>query len=239
MALSTIDCEQMIHEAGKAGKALFVIKQNRFNPPVMAVKQMLDEGKLGRVYSVQMNGCWNRGSGYYRDSWHGTRELDGGILFTQFSHFIDLLYWMIGDVNEAYACAANFSHGDCISFDDAMTACLRFNNGAIASLHFTINSYERNMEGSMLIVAEKGTIKIGGQYLNTLEYIKAEADSPAMLPEERPANSYGDYQGSMSNHDKIYGHVKDVLTKGVVNRFSGHEGLKTVEIIEKIHQAAK
>jgi predicted dehydrogenase len=239
MALSAADCRQMIQEADEAGKNLFVIKQNRFNPPVAAVRQLLIDGSLGHVYSVQVNGCWNRGAGYYKDSWHGTVELDGGILFTQFSHFIDLLYWMIGDVKEAYAFGGNFAHGDSIAFDDAIAACLRFSNGAIASLHFTINSYETNMEGSMLIVAEKGTVKIGGQYLNTLEYIRSGTDSPMMLPAGRPANSYGDYQGSMSNHDRIYEHVREVLTKGAVNLFNGHEGFKTVEIIEKIHLAAK
>jgi len=239
MALSSDDCRQMIGAAEKAGKTLFVVKQNRFNPPVIAVKKMLDEGRLGRVYSVQVNCCWNREGGYYRDSWHGTRGLDGGILYTQFSHFIDLLYWLIGDVREAAGFSDNFSHQDCIDFEDTVTASLRFGNKALGSLHFTINSYGKNMEGSLVIVGEKGTVKIGGQYLNTLEYVAIEGDDRIDLPAGNPANSYGDYQGSMSNHDKMYGHVVDVLTKGAPNLFGGGEGLKTVEIIEKIYQAAK
>lgn len=239
MALSSADCKQMIDEAVKAGKTLFVVKQNRFNPPVKAVKQMLDEGRLGRICSVQLNCCWNREAGYYRNSWHGTRELDGGILFTQFSHFIDLLYWMIGDVKEAFSFSDNFLHEDCILFEDTLTAALRFENNTLASLHFSINSYKKNMEGSLMIVAEKGTVKIGGQYLNTLEYLEVEGNPLVNLPAGSPANSYGAYQGSMSNHDKMYAHVTEVLTKGAVNRFSGHEGLKTVEIIEKIYQAAR
>ena len=239
MALTAADCRKMIAVATKAGKDLFVVKQNRFNPPVIAVKKMLEEGRLGRVYSVQVNCCWNREGSYYRDSWHGTRDLDGGILFTQFSHFIDLLYWLIGDVREAVGFSDNFSHQGCIDFEDTVVSSLRFESNALASLHFSINSHRKNMEGSLVIVGEKGTIKIGGQYLNTLEYLAIEGDERVDLPAGNPANSYGDYQGSMSNHDRMYGHVVDVLTKGATNLFGGVEGLKTVEIIEKIYQSAK
>lgn len=240
MALNAGDCREMIREAEQAGRQLFVVKQNRFNPPVEAVKRMLDKGDLGRIYSVQVNCCWNRSADYYINSWHGTRELDGGILFTQFSHFIDMLYWMMGDVREVAAFTDNFSHKGVIAFEDAGVACLRFDNGALGSLHFTVNSYEKNMEGSVTIVAEKGTVKIGGQYLNTLEYqqIRGREIGPGELASGGPPNDYGKYQGSMSNHDKMYRHVTDVITKGALNQFSGYEGLKTVEIIEKIYMAA-
>jgi UDP-N-acetyl-2-amino-2-deoxyglucuronate dehydrogenase len=239
MALFTSDCEKMIRVAEEVNRQLFIVKQNRFNPPVIAVKQMLEEGKLGDIYSVQVNGFWNRGMAYYKDSWHGTREMDGGILYTQFSHFIDLLYWMIGEVKEVHAYKNNFAHKSCTGFEDAVVACLRFDGGPIASLHFTVNSYAKNMEGSFTLVAEKGTVKIGGQYLNTLEYLDAESDGPYKLSPGNPANDYGTYQGSMSNHDKMYGHVIEVIEKGCPNRFSGYEGLKTLDIIEKIYKAAK
>lgn len=238
MALYSGDCREMIRESENAGKQLFIVKQNRFNPPVEAVKQMLDNGKLGRIYSVQVNCCWNRAAAYYINSWHGTRELDGGILFTQFSHFIDLLYWMIGDVKEVAAFRDNFSHKGIIAFEDTGVACLRFDNGALGSLHFTVNSYEKNMEGSVTIVAENGTVKIGGQYLNTLEYQQICGGGLVELASGNPPNDYGRYQGSMSNHDKMYRHVVDVIMKEAPNQFSGYEGLKTVEIIEKIYKAA-
>src|SRR5260370_33470651 len=106
----------MMNGEAKAGIHLFGLKQNRSIPPVKAAKHMLDEGRLGRICSVQLNCCWNREAGYYKDSWHGTRAFDGGILYTQFSHFIDLLYWMIGDVKEAFSFSGNFLHGDCIQF---------------------------------------------------------------------------------------------------------------------------
>lgn len=238
MALKAEDCLGMIRAAGQAGRELFVVKQNRFNPPVLAVRKLLDEGRLGRIYSVQVNGSWSRAADYYRDAWHGTRDLDGGILFTQFSHFIDLLYWLVGDVRAASAYVHNFHHPYLAAYDDAVVATLRFESGALGSLHFTTNSFGRNAEGSFMIAAETGTVKIGGQYLNTLEYAFVKDNGPIELRPQGPANDYGGYRGSMSNHDKMYAHVVDVLTKGHPNRFSGTEGWKTVEIIEKIYKSA-
>jgi UDP-N-acetyl-2-amino-2-deoxyglucuronate dehydrogenase len=229
----------MIAAAEQAGRELFIVKQNRYNPPVAAVKELLDKNRLGRISSVQVNCCWHRGPLYYQDSWHGSRELDGGILYTQFSHFIDLLYWMIGEVKEVAAFTGNFTHTDSIEFEDTGVAILRFGNGALGALHFTIDSFRQNMEGSLTIVAEKGTVKIGGQYLNKLEYQQLGDGMIGELPPGNTSNDYGHYQGSMSNHDKVYQHVVDVITNGHPNQFSGLDGLRTVEIIEKIYSAAK
>lgn len=240
MALTVQDCGAMIHAAERANRRLFVVKQNRFNPPVAAVKRAIDEGRLGRIYSIALNCFWNRNPDYYlNDPWKGTRSLDGGCLYTQFSHFIDLLYWMAGDVTEAHAFVDNFGHGETVEFEDAGTAVLRFRSGAIGTVHFTINSYKKNMEGSLTIFAEKGTIKIGGQYLNELEYQNIENYTIAGLPPGKPANQYGHYVGSMSNHDEVYGNVVDVLLSQGVIATNGFEGLKTVEIIEKIYESAQ
>ncbi len=101
MAISVFDCGEMIKEAEKANKRLFVVKQNRYNPPVKAIKDALDENRLGKILSIQLNCFWNRNEEYYSQSdWKGTIKLDGGTLFTQFSHFIDLLYWMFGDIKK-------------------------------------------------------------------------------------------------------------------------------------------
>jgi UDP-N-acetyl-2-amino-2-deoxyglucuronate dehydrogenase len=100
MALSVYDCGEMIKAAERMNKRLFAIKQNRFNPPVEAIKKMIDEGKLGKIHSIQLSCFWNRNPDYYQNSWKGTLKLDGGTLYTQFSHFIDLLYWIVGDVKQ-------------------------------------------------------------------------------------------------------------------------------------------
>ncbi|MBS1778690.1 MAG: Gfo/Idh/MocA family oxidoreductase [Bacteroidetes bacterium] len=239
MATSVYDCGEMIKMAEQVNKRLFAIKQNRFNPPVAAVKQAIDEGRFGKIYSVQLSCFWNRNKDYYENSWKGTKDLDGGTLYTQFSHFIDLLYWMIGDVKSVEAFTGNYAHQDTIEFEDTGVAILSFYNGAIGTVNYTVNSYEKNMEGSLTIFAEKGTVKIGGQYLNELEYQNIENYKIDNLPEGNKANNYGNYQGSMSNHDKVYENLIDVLTNNASISTSAFEGLKTVEIIDKIYSAAK
>jgi len=239
MAINVNDCGEMIKAAEKNNKRLFAIKQNRFNPPVAAVKEALENGVFGKIYSVQLSCFWNRNFEYYHDSWKGTQELDGGTLYTQFSHFIDLLYWLVGDVESVQAYTNNYAHKGIIDFEDTGVAIARFYNGVIGTINYTVNSYKKNMEGSITIFAEKGTVKIGGQYLNELEYQSIEGFEFTDLPAGNTANNYGNYQGSMSNHDKIYENVIDVLSNGGSISANSFEGLKTVEIIDKIYKAAR
>jgi len=239
MALSVQDCGDMINAAERANRRLFIVKQNRFNPPVAAVKKLIDEKRFGRIYSVQLSCFWNRNEAYYKDSWKGTKNMDGGTLFTQFSHFIDLLYWMIGDVKEVAGYTGNMGHEGIIEFEDSGVIGLKFYNGAIGTINYTVNSYKKNMEGSLTIFGEKGTVKIGGQYLNELEYQDIEGYKIENLPPGNPPNQYGQYQGSMSNHDKVYQNLIEVLSGSGIIATNGFEGLKTVEIIDKIYSNAK
>ena len=240
MAITVYDCGEMIKEAEKANKRLFVVKQNRYNPPVKAIKEALDENRLGKIFSIQLNCFWNRNAEYYNQSdWKGTVNLDGGALFTQFSHFIDLLYWMFGDIKRTESITRNFNHNGIIEFEDTGVVIVEFYNGVIGTINYTVNSYSKNMEGSLTIFGEYGTVKIGGQYLNELEYQNIKDYKITNLPEGNPPNNYGQYVGSMSNHDKVYKNVVDVLlNKGTIGT-NGFEGLKTVEIIDKIYTAAK
>ena len=240
MAITVYDCGEMIKEAEKANKRLFVVKQNRYNPPVQAIKVALDENRLGKVFNIQLNCFWNRNVEYYTQSeWKGTINLDGGTLFTQFSHFIDLLYWMFGDIKKVEAITRNFNHKKIIEFEDSGVVLVEFYNGIIGTINYTVNSYLKNMEGSLTIFGELGSVKIGGQYLNELEYQNIKDYRINDLPAGNPPNNYGQYVGSMSNHDKVYNNVIDVLlNKGIIGT-NGFEGLKTVEIIDKIYNAAK
>jgi UDP-N-acetyl-2-amino-2-deoxyglucuronate dehydrogenase len=237
MAINVSDCGEMIKMAEKMNRRLFAIKQNRFNPPVVAVKNAIDEGVLGKIYSVQLSCFWNRNEDYYANSWKGTKSLDGGTLYTQFSHFIDLLYWMIGDIKDVKGFTGNFSHTETIEFEDTGVFALEFYNGAIGTVNYTVNSYNKNMEGSLTIFGENGTVKIGGQYLNELEYQNVKNYKFENLPVGNIANNYGQYQGSMSNHDKIYQNLVDVLTNNAPISTSAFEGLKTVEIIDKMYNS--
>jgi predicted dehydrogenase len=239
MALNTRDCGDMIKEAERANRRLFIVKQNRYNPPVAVTRKLIDEGRLGKLLSFQLNCFWNRNSNYYNDSdWKGTIQFDGGTLFTQFSHFIDLLYWMLGDVKNINAITRNQFHEGIIEFEDTGAVLLEFYNGVIGTLNYTVNSFGKNMEGSLTLFGEKGTIKIGGQYLNELEYQNIKDYKITHLPTGNPANSYGEYSGSMSNHNLVYDNLVDVLLNNGQIGTNGFEGLKTVEIIEKIYNAA-
>lgn len=238
MAINSFDCGEMIKVAEKMNKRLFVIKQNRYNPPVVAIREAIDSGKLGKIYNVQLTCFWNRNDDYYRNSWKGTLALDGGSLYTQFSHFIDLLYWFFGDVRSVATFTRNFAHKESIEFEDSGVSILEFYSGAIGTINFSVNSYKQNMEGSLTILGEKGTVKIGGQYLNTLEYQCIEDYTIEITDKGNAPNQYGTYVGSMSNHDKVYANVIAVLQKGEPISTNFFEGLKTVEIIEKIYRAA-
>ena len=239
MAITSDDCGRMIFEAEKANRRIFVIKQNRFNPPVAAIKKLIDEGRIGKIYSVQLNCFWNRNEEYYSNSWKGTSKLDGGTLFTQFSHFIDLLYWIVGDVKKVFAVTKNHGHKDIIEFEDCGVVALEFESGSIGTINYTVNSYGKNMEGSLTIFGEKGTVKVGGQYLNELEYQNIFDYKIENLPEGNQPNNYGTYFGSMSNHDKIYKNVVEVLNEGKPIATNVFEGFKTVELIERIYGSAK
>lgn len=239
MAIRTSDCIDMIKASEKSRKKLFIVKQNRFNPPVVELKKIIEENKLGKILNVELNCFWNRSEQYYLTSdWKGKKELDGGTLFTQFSHFIDLVFWLIGDVKTVQAIRKNYIHTDIIEFEDTGVVLLEYENGAVGTINYTVNSFGKNMEGSITVFGEKGTVKIGGQYLNVLEYQNIDNYIIGRLPASRPANDYGFYQGSMSNHEDIYKNVIEVLEHNGTIAANAYEGMKTVEIIEKIYKAS-
>mgnify|MGYP006077533531 FL=1 len=239
LGINVSECGEMLKAAERNNRRLFAIKQNRFNPPVEAVKSAMDSGKLGKILSIQLSCFWNRNEDYYKDSWKGTKHLDGGTLYTQFSHFIDLLYWMIGDVKNTYGFSRNSMHQDIIEFEDSGVVALEFYNGAIGTINYTVNSHGKNMEGSLTIFGEKGTVKIGGQYLNELEYQNIDGFEIKDLPKGNTSNNYGNYQGSMSNHDKVYENLVNVMQSGDSISANAFEGLKTVEIIDKIYSSIR
>jgi predicted dehydrogenase len=150
------------------------------------------------------------------------------------------LYWLIGDIEEVQVFMDNFTHQDLIEFEDTGVVSLRFSNGALGTINYTVCSFDHNMEGSITLFGEKGTVKIGGQYLNTLEYQSIKDGYEISFEDtSAPPNDYGFYKGSMSNHDKVYENVIDVLTNKGRIRTNMLEGLKTVQIIEKIYKQVR
>ena len=239
MALSVAECDRMIAAAEEAGKTIFAVKQNRYNPPVQEVKKLMADDKLGRIFMMQVNCFWNRGDAYYTESdWRGKKQKDGGCLFTQFSHFVDILYYLNGTIQQAEGLIHNYAHQHNTEVEDAGSFVMRSANDAIVNFNFTTCAYQKNMEGSITLFAEKGTVKIGGQYLNTIEYQQLEG---AALPEiniSAKNNDYGLYQGSMSNHDKMIQNVVDVLNNGQPIMTTAEEGREVVRIIEQMYAGA-
>ncbi len=239
MAISVQECNNMIAAAAQTGKTIFAVKQNRYNPPVQEVKKLMAASELGEIYMIQVNCFWNRGDAYYTGSdWRGKKTKDGGCLFTQFSHFVDILYYLNGPIKDAQGWIHNFAHQHNTEVEDTGSFVLKAHNNAIINFNFTTCSYARNMEGSITIFAQKGTVKIGGQYLNTIEYQQLEKSSIPNINISAKANDYGLYQGSMSNHDKVIQNVVDFLRHNQPVMTSATEGRDVVQIIEQMYGGA-
>jgi len=235
MALTSAESEKMIATAEENGVKLFVVKQNRYNTPIRLTTEALQKQKLGKIFLVQCNVLWNRHDEYYQQSdWRGKKASEGGALQTQVSHFLDLLIWWFGDITQAKSFYETLNHD--IEIEDCGVSSLKFENGALGSLNWTTCVYNYNYEGSITIVGEKGTIKIGGKYLNEIDYWDVQSyPMPEDLEFEDKPNSYGTYQGSSSNHDKVFHELVENLMEGRKGVVEGDEGIKSIYAIEKIY----
>jgi len=240
MGLSKANCEHLIFKALNVNKHIFCVMQNRYSPPSQWLKEMVSSDKLGDIYNVQINCYWNRDDRYYfkdnkKHSWKGTNALDGGTLFTQFSHFVDLMYWIFGDITNIQAKFDNFSHKHSIEFEDTGIVNFRFVNGGMGSINYSSSVWDSNLESSVTVIAENGTIKVGGQYMNKVEYCNVKDYTFKELPASNPANDYGSYKGSANNHPYIFENVVDVLKNSRSISTNALEGMKVVDIIERIY----
>src|ERR1044072_8081 len=170
MALTTADAEKIISTANEYQKQVFVVKQNRYSPPVKLLKQIVEDNILGDIFFVQLNCFWNRDERYYtKNNWHGTEAMDGGTLFTQFSHFIDIFYWLFGDIKNIKSKFESFSHKQLTAFEESGIVTFAFGKKSIGCFHFSTAVWDKNFESSITVIAENGTIKIGGQYMDVVE----------------------------------------------------------------------
>jgi UDP-N-acetyl-2-amino-2-deoxyglucuronate dehydrogenase len=239
MALATADCERIIFTALNVHRQVFCVMQNRYSPPSAWIREVITQGLLGKIYMVNIDCFWNRDDRYYKKGgWKGSRALDGGTLFTQFSHFIDIMYWLFGDIRNIEVRMRDFNHAETTDFEDSGIVSFDFVNGGIGSLNFSTAVYDVNFESSMTIIAENGTVKIGGQYMNEVQYCHIRDYTMPVLPEANPANDYGHYRGSAANHVYIIENVVDTLTGRSQITTNALEGMKVVDIIERIYRAA-
>lgn len=236
IALTKSDAEKVIFRALNVHRHVFAVMQNRYSPPSQWIKGLIDSGHLGKIYMVQLNCYWNRDERYYKSgSWHGDKNLDGGTLFTQFSHFIDILYWLFGDIHNIHSRIRDFNHGKITDFEDSGFISFDFVNGGMGCINFSTSVWDQNMESSMTIVAENGSVKIGGQYMNDVEYCHVKDYVMPTLPPTNPGNDYGSYKGSAQNHNYVIDNVVDVLKGKSAITTNALEGLKVVDIIERIY----
>lgn len=228
MALKRSDAENIIKKADEVNKQVMVVLQNRFSPVSNWLKKITDSNALGKIFFVEVNCFWNRDERYYKkDSWHGTADLDGGTLFTQFSHFIDSLYWLFGDVTNISSRFYNFRHPHLASFEDTGIIHFEFKRGGSGCFHFSTAAWDKNVESSLTILAENGSIKVSGQYMDKIDFFHVK-DHTLIQP-----NS--DQAGKANNHY----HVIDAMVSAVKNNSNTNamDALHTVDIIERMYEA--
>lgn len=236
MALTKAKCEEIIFKALQVSKQVFCVMQNRYSPPSVWIKKVISEKLLGNVFMVQVNCYWNRDARYYKkDTWKGDAALDGGTLFTQFSHFIDIMYWLFGDITNITANFHDFNHKELTDFEDSGMVHFDFINGGMGCVNYSTSVWDTNLESSLTVIGEKGSVKIGGQYMNEVEYCHIEGYEMPELAESNPANDYGTYKGSAANHHYIIENVVDNLRGRTPISTNALEGLKVVEMIERIY----
>lgn len=236
MATRYQDGLEMVHACDEEGVRLFVVKQNRFNPPIQLLKKAMQEGRFGRVYMADLNVFWHRPQAYYNlASWRGTWEFDGGALMNQASHYIDLLRWVLGPVESVQAMAATLARP--VETEDAAVLNIKWRNGALGSVSVTTLVHDKDVEGSMSIIGEKGRVKIGGVALNKIE--TWEFAERHVMDEQIHDVGY--------ETDSVYGFGHIPYYKNIIDVFHGHaepltdgrEGLKSLEILTAAYRAAK
>lgn len=237
MGLSKAECEAVIFKSLQVSKQVFVVKQNRYSPPSKWMKEVVGNGHIGNVLMVQVNCYWNRDDRYYKPGgWKGSIKSDGGTLYTQFSHFIDIMYWVFGDIKNIKATFADFTHHNNTEFEDSGVVNFEFINGGLGCLNFTTSVWDTNMESSITVIGTKGSFKVGGQYMNEVEYCHIQDYEMPLLPPTNAPNDYGPFKGSAANHHYVIENVVNTLAGTDTITANALEGLKVVDIIERIYE---
>lgn len=236
MAISLSAADELVRACDDAGVHLFVVQQNRLNATVQLLKHALDKGRFGRIYMANATVRWARPQEYYDQApWRGTWEFDGGAIMNQASHYVDLIQWLVGPVESVMAKTATMARR--IEAEDSGAAILKFRNGAIGVLEVTMLTFPKNYEGSITILGEKGTVKIGGTAVNRIEHWEfAEYDDDDKLVEaanSNPPSVYG------FGHEPYYRNVLKVLRGEGVPDTDGRGGRKSLELILGIYESAK
>jgi UDP-N-acetyl-2-amino-2-deoxyglucuronate dehydrogenase len=236
MSISLGAADELVQACDAAGVRLFVVKQNRLNPGIQLLKRALDKGRFGRIYLANTTVRWTRPQEYYDQApWRGTWEFDGGAFMNQASHYVDLIQWLVGPVESVIAKTATLARR--IEAEDTGVAVLKFRSGALGTIEVTMLAYPRNLEGSITILGEKGSVKIAGTAVNKVETWQfSDYDDDDKLIEAattNPPNVYG------FGHETYYRNVLKVLRGEAVPDTDGRAGRKSLELILGIYESAK
>ena len=236
MAMKKEDCETVIEKAKQKNKNVFCVMQNRYSPPSVWLKNIVEDKIIGDIFLVQLNCFWNRDERYYKNSdWKGVQELDGGTLFTQFSHFVDIIYWLFGDIIDIQGKFNDFNHKELTDFEDSGIINFSFVKGGMGTITYSTSVWDKNFESSITIIGSNGTVKVGGQYMDTVEYCHIKNYTMPKLEPTNAANDYGTYKGSANNHPDVIANVIDTLKGRTQVSASAGDGMKVVDIIERIY----
>ncbi|TAF44850.1 MAG: gfo/Idh/MocA family oxidoreductase [Sphingobacteriales bacterium] len=241
IALHVADGYKMLAAEKASGKKVFAVMQNRYSPVSIWLKKLIDDKKLGKILFIQINCFWNRSQQYYTEApWRATLELGGGPLFTQFSHFIDLMIWLTGQPEHIVAQSFNLNHQIKTEFNDSGTLTFNLENGGTGTFNYTNATFDRNLESSLTIIATKGNIKVGGQYMEKLEYVNLEKSTQIpVFDNVTTANDYQFYQGSLDKHDEFLANVIHCLQHNLAPEVGLKDGIKIVHFIEEALAAAE
>ena len=236
MATRWRDGQRMVQVCDAAGVRLFVVKQNRLNATLQRLKRAVEAKRFGRIYMVTINVFWSRPQSYYDSApWRGTWEFDGGAFMNQASHYVDLLDWLIGPVESVQAYTATLERN--IQVEDTGVASVRWRTGALGSVNVTMLTYPRNYEGSITIVGEKGTVRVGGVAVNEIQHWEfadsGEHDNDVRSANYEPTSVYG------FGHPIYYDNVIKVLRGEAEPATDGREGLRSLEILIAIYLSAR
>lgn len=236
MATQYEDGVAMVKAAEAAKKQLFVVKQNRKNATLQLLKRTIDKGRFGRIYMVNINVFWTRPQDYYdAASWRGTWAMDGGAFMNQASHYVDLVDWLIGPVDKISAFTDHLART--IEAEDTGVAAIKWKSGAMGSLNVTMLTYPKNLEGSITIIGEKGTVRVGGVAVNDIqEWQFAQADEDDALVKDASYETTSVYG---FGHPLYYANVLDVLQGKAEPYTNGYEGLKSLEVLSAIYQSSR
>lgn len=236
MATRLADGKRMVATCDEQGVHLFVVKQNRLNPTLQLVKRALSKKRFGRIYMVNVNVFWTRPQSYYDSSrWRGTWEFDGGAFMNQASHYVDLLDWLIGPIESVHAYTSTLERN--IEVEDSGVANIKWRSGALGSINVTMLTYPRNLEGSITILGEKGTVQVGGVAVNEIKHWEfAEPDEDDAKVADA---SYGTVSVYGIGHPVYYDNVIRVLRGEARPETDGREGLRSLETLIAMYTSSR